>query len=493
MFAPSARAGLGTALLVLAGAGASMEDPQEADALSKQLTRFVAVFNLLDRKLADPFDPAEAVYRGAIPGMLRTLDPHSAFLDPGQFKSLKEMQRSTEKGFGSVVSLLPGRVIVLQTLAGSPSARAGIAPGDEVVALNGLPLTQMPVEQLVAVLSESRKDRTRLMVKRPNFTRLIPMTLIPAEMASPSVSRSFFLEPGLAYVKVIDFEAATAQELHGAVESMGGGNLKGLILDLRGNPGGIVEAAVRVAAFFLDADKPIVRLAGRSGPKEELTVPAGYAPYRFPMAVLIDERTTSAAELVAGSLQDHGRAVLVGERSYGKGLVQSVYELGSKTGLALTTAYYLTPNETPIQRSLGDCGEYQLAPCGDERSADVLRGGVKPDAEVSPPRLSRLETVLKASNSFLEFARRYVAGRREIDENFEPTNAMLDDFQLYLSERGIRPTVSEWSTAVVFARANLKQEVLNLTVGVAKGDEVELRRDPVVRAAADALRARMQR
>ncbi len=470
-----------------------MEDPQEADALGKQLTRFVEVFNLLERKLADPIDPAEAIYKGAIPGMLRTLDPHSAFLDPGQFESLKEMQRSTEKGFGSVVNLLPGRVIVLQTLAGSPSARAGIAPGDELVILNGRPLTQMPVEQLVAVLSESRRDRTQLMVKRPNFTRLIPMTLIPTEMASPSVSRNFFVEPGLAYAKVVNFEAPTARELHEALENMGGRNLKGLILDLRGNPGGIVEAAVQVAAFFLDARERIVWLAGRSGPKEELTVPEGYEPYRFPLAVLIDERTTSAAELVAGALQDHGRAAVIGERSYGKGLVQSVYELGSKTGLALTTAYYLTPNENPIQRSLGNCSEYQLAPCDDRRSADELRGGIKPDRTIYPPRLSGLETVLKASNSFLEFARDYVGKHRGIDESFEPTNEMLDNFQLYLSERGIRPTVSEWSTAVAFIRANLKQETLNLTVGVAKGDEVELRRDPVVRAAAGALRARSLR
>ncbi len=478
---------------MLAGAVVSAENPQEADSLVKQLTRFVEVFNLLDRNLTDPIEPSEAIYKGAIPGMLRTLDPHSAFLDPRQFESLKEMQRSTEKGFGSVVNLLPGRVIVLQTLADSPSARAGIAPGDELVILNGRPLTQMPVEQLVAVLSKSRRDRTQLMVKRPNFTRLIPMTLVPAELASPSVSRDFFIEPGLAYVKIVNFEAATARELHSVIENMGGRDLHGLILDLRGNPGGIVEAAAQVAAFFLDAQKRIVWLAGRSGPKEDLTVPDGYEPYRFPMAVLIDDRTTSAAELVAGALQDHGRAAVVGDRSYGKGLVQSVYTLGSKTGLALTTAYYLTPNENPIQRSLGNCGEYQLASCEDGRSADELRGGIEPDKTVYPLRLSELETVLKASHSFLEFARGYVGKHQGIEGSFEPTNEMLDNFQLYLSERGIRPTVSEWSRAVAFIRANLKQEVLNLTVGVAKGDEVQLRRDPVVMAAVNTLRAYLPR
>ena len=486
----TARASRGIAFLALAALGVSAEEPREPHQLELQLTRFVEVFNLLDQKLADPIDPADAVYKGAIPAMLRNLDPHSAFLDPQQFENLKEMQRATEKGFGIVANLLPGRVIVLQTIEDSPSARAGIASGDELVIANGYPLTQMPVEQLVSVLSESRNDRAQFMVKRPNFTRLIPMTLVPVEMADPSVSRHFFIEPGLAYVKVINFEANTAQELHDAIESMGGRDLNGFIIDLRGNPGGIVEVAVQVAASFLNERERILWIASRSGPKEELTVPEGFEPYRFPVAVLVDDRTASAAELVTGALQDHGRATVIGDRSYGKGLVQSVFELSAKAGLALTTAYYLTPDEHTIQRSLGDCREYQLAPCDDARSEDERRGGIKPDQVVYPAQLSELETVLKASNSFLDFARDSVRGVNSIDETFEPSNEMLDNFQLYLSERGIRPTLSQWSTSLAFIRANLKQEVLNLTVGVEIGDEVELRRDPVVRAAVSTIKAR---
>ena len=477
------------ALLALAAVEASAEDPLKLDPLEPQLTRFVEVFNLVNERLADPIDAVDAIFKGAVPGMLRTLDPHSAFLDPQQFESLKEMQRSTEKGFGSVLNLLPGRVIVLQTAEDSPSARAGIAPGDEFVIVNGYPLTQMPVEQLVAVLSESRQNRVELLIKRPNFTRLLPMTLVPTELADPSVSRHFFIEPGLAYVKIVNFEAATAQELFGVIEEMGGRELEGLILDLRGNPGGIVEVAIQVAAYFLEANERILWIAGRSGPKEELTVPEGHEPYEFPVAVLVDERTASAAELVTGALQDHGRATVLGDRSYGKGLVQSVYELGSKAGLALTTAYYLTPDENPIQRSLGDCNEYQLAPCEDGRSDDERRGGIKPDETVYPAALSDLERVLKVSNSFHDFAREQVVGDSEIGSPFEPSNEMLDEFQLYLSERGIRPRLSQWLESLAFIRASLKQEVLNLTAGIAEGDEVELRRDPVVIAATRVLRS----
>lgn len=457
---------------------------EEVGATDRETRRFLEVFGQLDQRLAQPFDAAAAMYGGAIPAMLRTLDPHSAFLDPQQFESLREMQRSTEKGFGSVVNLLPGRVIVLQTLPGSPSARAGIAPGDEILVLNGQPLAHMPVDQLVSVLAGARQGRAELMVKRPNFPNLLDMTLVPAEMADPSVSRHFLLEPGLAYVKILNFETETAPELRSVLESMGGEALRGLVLDLRGNPGGIIEAAVQVAAFFLEPGDRILWIRGRSGPKEELRVPDGFRPYGFPVRVLVDDRTASAAELVTGALQDHGRARVLGQRTFGKGLVQSVFELSGGTALALTTALYETPLERPIQRWLGACQEYQLAPCGTDGGDDAgVRGGIVPDRDAGPRPLSELEQVLLSSNSFLEFARDFVSRATEIDSSFEPGNEMLDEFQLYLSQRHIRPSLAEWSSTLEFIRSMLKQEVLNLTLGVAAGDEVEIRRDPAVAAA----------
>ena len=485
-------AGLGLLLAALATLGAASSGTEEPVLLERETRRFLEVFALLDQRLAEPFDPAGAIYQGALPAMLRTLDPHSTFLDPQQFESLREMQRSTEKGFGSVVNLLPGRVIVLQTLPGSPSARAGIAPGDEILILNGQPLAHLPVEQLVAVLATARQDRARLMVKRPNFPKLLEMTLIPAEMADPSVSRHFILEPGLGYAKILNFESETARELSEALEGMGGADLGGLVLDLRGNPGGIVEAAVQVASFFLDPGDRILWIRGRTGPKEELRGPPGLGRYRFPVRVLIDERTASAAELVAGALQDQDRARVLGRRSFGKGLVQSVFELSGRTALALTTAFYQTPHEHTIQRWLGNCGEFQLAPCAETGPLDTLRGGIVPDRIVEPPRWSNLEQVLLASNSFLEFARDYVGEHAGIDASFEPDNSMLNDFQFYLSQRHIRPSIAEWSATLEFIRSMLRQEVLTLAVGVAAGDEVEIRRDQTVAAALRELRMGLQ-
>jgi carboxyl-terminal processing protease len=472
-----------------------------ANELEPEVKRFIEAYNALEKHLADPIsDPEPAFYQGAIPGMVRTLDPHSAFLDHEQYASLKHMQTSTETGFGMVLQLVPGRVVVLQALEGTPSARAGMSPGDEIVAVNNFPLTEMDINQLAAVLGQSRRNKADLLVRRAGSARLTPVTLVPAELADPSVQRKFFLRPGIAYIKVVNFDVRTADDLASALGEMGGHELKGLVLDMRDNPGGVVEAAVRIASFFLKPQQRILWIQGRDGPQEEVRVPEGSEPYEFPLAVLVNSRTASAAELVSGALQDHDRAAIIGEGSFGKGLVQSVFELSEGTALAITTAQYLTPSGRSIQRKLGDCRVYQFVHCEDEKPAPAKefktdggrivpeRGGIQPDQVVLPRGLAnRLEAVMEGSNSFLDFAQRYVREHAGISEDFQVSPRILDEFQLFLSERRIQPGLSEWTSSVGYVRERLQQEIFNLTLGVAKGDEVEARRDPPIQAALHAI------
>jgi carboxyl-terminal processing protease len=470
---------------------------QEGKDLEAEVRRLIEVYSLVEQQYADPIDPQQVFYHGALPGMLQTLDPHTAFLDPEQFESLKQMQNSVEKGFGSVVSLLPGRVIVLQVLPDSPSARSGLSAGDEIVGLNGYSLSQLTIDQLVALLGHSRQDKAQLMVKRPGIARLMPMTLVPAEMADPSVPRAFPLRPGVGYIKVGSFEGPTAGDLHQAIEDLGGHLLKGLVLDLRGNPGGIVEAALQSASFFLQPGQRILWIRAREGPQEEVTVPEDVQPYEFPLCVLIDQTTASSAEILAGALQDHDRATIIGLPSYGKGIVQSVFDLSEGTAVALTTAKYFTPSGRSIQKPLENCEMYALLSCqgsGEEFKTDEGRtvrsgGGITPDQIVTPRAYTRFETVMEASNSFFEFAQRYLAIHPQVDESFDVPAGMLDDFQLFLSERRIRPDLSEWSLTRDFIRQRLKQEVFNLKFGVAKGDEVEVLLQPPVLAALKVLEA----
>lgn len=464
--------------------------------LDSSLRRMSEVLRLLEERSARTFDPEQAFYQGALPGLVGSLDPFSAFLDPGQFESLKQMQRSTDTGFGSVLSVNHGRVVVLQTLPDSPSARAGMSPGDEIVVINGYPLAGLNIDQLVSLLSQTRKREAELIVRRPDFAKPIPLTLVPAELDDPSVKGDFLIKPGVAFVKVASFGGDTDAELRRVIEQRGGDKLRGLVLDFRNNPGGVVESAVRSAAMFLEPRDRILWIEGRDGPREEVRVPEDSRPYRFPVSILIDDRTASAAELVVGALQDHDRARIVGARSFGKGLVQSVFPLAEDSGLALTTARYLSPSGRPIQRPLENCEQFQLVSCSDgppnTYKTEAGRaipggGGIQPDVFAYPHQHSDFEAFLLSVDAILQFAQEYVRKNPSIAADFEVDSELLDQFQLYLSERRVRPTLAEWTSSVDFVRHRLQQEILTLGVGLAAGDEVEMRHDPQVLAAIRAL------
>ena len=466
------------------------------DDLDRQLRDVIGAYSIAAENAADPVDSEQAMYAGAIPAMLRKLDPHSVFFDPEQFEQLKRMETSTSKGFGSVVSILPGRVIVLQTLAGTPSQKAGLSPGDEILAINGYIVGQLDIEQLPQLLEQSRQRQARLDVRRPGIPGLMHFTLVPEEMQSPSVDRAFFIGAGIGYIRVTSFDEKTAQETKAAIEKLGGDRLAGLVIDMRNNPGGVLTAAVQMVSLFLQPGMKIVTVRGRHVPETTETVPTIATPYGFKLAILVNERSASAAEVVSGAMQDHDRATILGASSFGKGLVQSVYPLTQGTGLALTTALYYTPSGRSIQKPL-DAARFGLAATTahpnkeSEFRTDKGRlvtggGGIQPDIVVYPPDTNRLRNVLDASASFTNFATEFLRDHK-IDAEFEVTGDMLDRFRVFLSDRQIRPSVAEWSAEREFISNRLKTEVFNQAFGVEKGDEVEAQRDPVILKALEAI------
>ncbi len=469
--------------------------------LDAPLRSVTEVYAVVEQNAADPVDPEAAFYRGAIPGVLRRLDPHSVFLDPGQFEQLKKLQTSTDKGFGSVVSVLPGRVIVLQTLPGTPSAKSGMAAGDEILAVNGYDLSRLDMDQLIQLLGQSRQQPARIDVRRPGTPRILQFSLVPEEMQSPSVDRAYFLEPGTGYVRVTSFDEKTAEQIREAIEKLGGRRLKGLVLDLRNNPGGMLESALQTASLFLKPGARLLSVRGRAVAGREEKVPPSAEPYDFALSVLVNGRSASAAEIVAGALQDHDRAAVVGEPSFGKGLVESVFPLSEGAGLALTTALYYTPSGRSIQRPLPDA-QFALAATAmrpnEKQEFRTARGrlvrgggGIRPDHVVFPEPVTRLRAVLDGSGSFTSFATEYTRTHKVTGE-FDVTPALLDEFQVYLSQRGIQPGVAEWSSERPFIANRLKTEIFNQTLGVAKGDEVEAQRDPQIRKAVEALALPLQ-
>jgi carboxyl-terminal processing protease len=464
--------------------------PPQADDLDRLLKRFTELIAIVESQAADPVNSEQAIYGGAIPGMLRELDPHSIFFDPQQNEQLKEMESSERKGFGTVVSVLPGRVIVLQALPGTPSAKSGLQPGDEIVAVNNVALARLEFDQIVGFLSQARQHQAQLIVRRPGNARLLDFILDPALVDSPSVDRAYLLKPGVGYIRANGFDPQTAKQLKEAIESLGGEKLKALVLDLRDNPGGVVQSALEAASYFLKPGQRILSVKGRSVAGQDVDTPKTTAPYSFPVAVLVNDKTASAAEIVSGALQDHDRATIIGQPTFGKGLVQNVFPLSGNTALALTTAFYYTPSGRSIQKPLAT-GHLEVEKQTEEFRTDSGRlvtggGGIQPDVLIAPEPLTQLRVALDASGVITSFATDFIQSHK-ITETFEVTPAVLEEFEVYAGQRSIQPAIAEWVREREWVQNRVKQEIFNQALGVAKGDEVEAQRDPAIRAALEKL------
>ncbi len=461
------------------------------------LEQFVHVLSTVEGEAADQQPVDKLIYEGAIPSMLRQLDPHTQFFDPAQFQQLRQMEDSEQKGFGSIVSVLPGQVIFLQTLPGTPSNKAGIQAGDELVAVNNIAIRSLEAEQIIQLLIEARQQKIVVWIRRQGDAKLLQFALTPELVDSPSVDRAFLLRPGLGYIRIASWDLQTAKQLRDAIEKLGADRLRGLVLDLRNNPGGVVTAALDAASMFLQPGQRILTAKGRSTQMQTADVPKNATAYSFRLAVVINGKTASASEILSGALQDHDRAVIVGEPSYGKGLVQSVMPLSDGAGLAITTAFYYTPSGRSIQRPLrnsalsetfsGNSGAERPTYKTDNGRIVTGGGGIQPDIRVSPELLSRLESVLDASGTVTSFATQYLSRHSPLPNSFEITPELLDEFRVFLATRQIEPSVSEWAQNRSWISGRLKEEIITQARGVDKGDEVGAQHDPQIQAAVKAM------
>jgi carboxyl-terminal processing protease len=465
--------------------------------LTPYLRQFVDVFSTVQAQAAAQEPVDKLIFGGAIPSMLRQLDPHTQFFDPAQFDQLKQMESSEQKGFGSIVSVLPGQVIFLQTLPGTPSNRAGIQAGDELVAVNNYAIRTLEPQQIVELLTEARQQKVTVIIRRQGSARPLEFTLTPELVDAPSVDRAFLLQPGFGYIRIASWDLQTAKQLREAIQKLGADSLRGVVIDLRNNPGGVVKAALEGASMFLHPGQRILTAKGRTSEVETADVPKDANPYRFKLSVVINEKTASASEIFSGALQDHDRAAIVGEPSYGKGLVQSVMPLSEGAGLAITTAFYYTPSGRSIQRPLRDSAlsgafnnsEPANRPTYKTDNGRVVTGGggIQPDLTVAPRQFTQLEAVLDASGALTSFATQYLAQHSSLPASFKVTAELMDDFKVYLANRQIQPSIAEWSSERSWISERMLEEIVTQARGVAKGDELQAQHDPQVQAALKAM------
>ncbi|MGD0015587.1 MAG: S41 family peptidase, partial [Bryobacteraceae bacterium] len=323
------------------------------DGIRDSVDAFTRVYALVERNFADPVNPDRAMYKGAIPGMLRTLDPHSNFFDPHEFQILREDQRGHYFGVGMQIGVsrpASGKTIVIAPFPGSPAYRAGIRPGDVVLAVDDKPTEKLSLSEIADLLKGPRGTRVKVTLGREGSEAPLTFNLVRDEIPRKSVPDAFWIRPGIAYVAIDSFNVNTGREMEDNLRRLGESNIQGLILDLRENRGGLLNEAVEVAGHFLRKDQTVVSHRGRSEPEQVFRAKTGNQGRQYPVVVLVNRNTASASEIVAGALQDHDRAWVMGENTFGKGLVQAQFPLSEDAALLLTIARYYTPSGRLIQR-----------------------------------------------------------------------------------------------------------------------------------------------
>jgi len=313
----------------------------------ESLKIFTEVLNLVQKNYVEEVNTKDLVY-GAIRGMLSTLDPHSAFMTPEMFREMKLDTKGEFGGIGIQIGIKEGQLTVIAPLEGTPAERVGIQAGDRIVKVDGEPTKDMTLMEAVEKMRGPKGTRVTLTIMREGFTAPKDFTIIRDIIRIKSV-KSRMLEDGIGYVRLIQFQERTGRDLAKALKALGKKDMKALVLDLRNNPGGLLDVAVEVAEQFLPPGKLVVYIKGREGERTEYVTQGNGAELDYPMVVLVNGGSASASEIVAGALQDWHRAVILGTRTFGKGSVQTVLPLSDGSGLRLTTAKYYTPKGRSIQ------------------------------------------------------------------------------------------------------------------------------------------------
>lgn len=380
----------------------------------------------------------EALNTAAIQGMLRTLDPHSNYYDRKSFEEMRMEQRSQYYGIGASIQGRYRGVYIMETFKDTPATKAGLRYGDQIIAIDGKNTESWNSDQVRDNLRGELGTEVKVTVRRAALSQPITVTLERAAVDLPSISGSYMIKSNIGYVALSrGFHSTTSDELSTAIGRLRSQGMQSLVLDLRGNPGGFLDQAIRVADKFLQRGQIILSVRSRDGRAGDRDWPAESGlPETFPLVVLIDDGSASASEIVAGAIQDHDRGFVIGEPSFGKGLVQTIFPLPGGAGLTLTTARYYTPSGRLIQRDYSNGSSYEYhfrrnangnadtaqKPHNDIRRTDLGRpvyggGGIEPDIKVEVPAVSNTQGAIWVNGLFM-FVRELMAGRVAAGANF---------------------------------------------------------------------------
>lgn len=475
-----------------------------ADTDIDQATKsFTSVYALVESNFADRVSPDKAVYRGAIQGMLRTLDPHSNFFDPKAYEEMREDQRGRYYGVGMMIGPQGTHQVVIAPTPGAPAYKAGLRPGDVLLEVNDKKCEGLSTSDVANILRGPRGTKVTIKVAREGVEKPIGFEVMRDEIPKKTVHEGHFVKPGIAYIDVESFSSeTTGKEVEDNLNRLGEKNIKGLILDLRDNPGGLLTEGVAMADLFIQRGQKIVSHRGRSSPDKRYLAQRGSRNADYPIVVLVSRSSASAAEIVAGALQDHDRAWILGDNTFGKGLVQTVYPLNENTALALTTAKYYTPSDRLIQRDYSQTSfvDYyyrkntEAKNLQDVKMTDSGRtvyggGGISPDEKFVPADYNKFQVkVGLRRQAFFKFAAGFFGAREaKLPVGWVPDQQVLNDFHQFLLKEKVEFTEAEWAENNDWIKQQLRREIYITAFGTDEARKLAVDNDPAVQKAIESM------
>jgi carboxyl-terminal processing protease len=501
---------LGIALSALAGGLFGRQALATDERTSEHDRTFAAALSAIEANYVSDVESDRIVY-GAIRGMLATLDPHSSFFDPREYAQMRERQEGRYYGLGITIQAIDGNIIARDVFEGSPAQKVGVRRGDVISKIAGESAKGWTTDQAMVKLRGPKGTVVQIEITRRGYEQPIPLDVTRDEVHILTVPSHFMVDAETGYIHMKDFGENTDREVRAALDELTKKGMKRLLFDVRNNPGGPLDQAIKVSNEFLPRGKMIVYTKGRVANSDQDYRGTEQGEFtEMPMVVLTNRNSASAAEIVSGSLQDHDRALIVGETTFGKALVQSVYRIASGAGLALTTAHYFTPSGRLIQRPWDASFDEYLSYGSREQQAvtehnpsDLKRtasgrpvysgGGIEPDHHLAGPiegfNPSSFARMLYQRGLFENYAQKFTAegdtrisqqstGRRNVASNFVVDDEMVNDFKAHLSADRIRVDEEAFQRDLPFIKAMIRFRIDEVLFGVSTARRHLLEVDP---------------
>jgi carboxyl-terminal processing protease len=479
-----------------------------------QARLFDEVMRHISERFVDAKDPSE-LYEMAVEGLISELgDPHTTFMRPRDYETLRIQTQGEYGGIGAQIGKRGEWITIIAPLPETPAERAGLRAGDQIIEIDGESTRNWSEDQAVARLRGPKGRAVEIRIARPGADQPIPVRIVRAEIHLKSVPSAYMLEPGVGYIDLQTFNETATQEVQTAIEKLRAEGARGLVLDLRGNPGGLLDQGLTITNMFLNNGQLIAETKSRMANQNHRSSASGRDMYPgMPIVVLVGPGSASASEILAGALQDHDRALVLGRTTFGKGSVQTLYPLTNNNWLKITTARWYTPSGRSIQRPF-DADQHPVELGGDTTVAGEPEerpeyrttggrivyggGGIRPDMLVQPDTTTLEERpfvqamIQRQLNEYwtakLAYAVRYVAANPDLRPGFEVTPAMLDEFYRTLLASGVEVERSVYDAASRWVAVELGDEITYSKWGEQERRKRRNAADPQVRTAAELLR-----